>query len=108
MIASTCSRRWRIPLFLALLFGLGALIVGAGGFDVAVLDLMPLLLLSAVMLVWPYPGAELIARLVKRRPRPSPAPLVPRPRPPMRTPHGGRLISFSLGGRAPPALAGCL
>jgi hypothetical protein len=101
-------RRWRLPLLFLLLAGLGALVLGLGGLDTTVLDLLPLVLLIAVMLIWPYPGEELIARLSRRPGRhPRPARSAPRLRPPLRTPHGGRLISLSLGGRAPPAAAGC-
>lgn len=108
MVRPGRSWRWRVPLLSALLLGLGALVLALGGFDNALLDLMPLTLLVATMLVWPYPGADLIAGLVKRRGRrPSSAAIVPRARPPLRTPHGGRLIALSLGGRAPPAPAGC-
>jgi hypothetical protein len=94
---------------LALVLGLGALIVALGGIDDALLNLMPLAMLVVAMVVWPYPGTELIERLVRRwSRRASGAPLAPRARAPRRTPHGGRLLAHALGGRAPPALAGCV
>jgi hypothetical protein len=105
------DRPWRRRLPLLALVGLAlvGIALGASCWDPGLLDLLPPLSLVAVMLVWPYPGADLIEGILRRRRRrPRPAPmLAPRPRAPRSTPHGGRLISLSLGGRAPPLGLGC-
>jgi len=101
-------RRRRLPALAAT--AVLALAVGLGGvsFDVGLLGLLPPLLLVAAMLVRPYPGAELIDRIRLRRSRPRPAAAVCAPRRrPVRVRRGGRLISSSLGGRAPPLSLGC-
>jgi hypothetical protein len=105
-VAKSRSWRWRIPLLVLLALLLGATFLALGGFDTAILDLLPPVALVALMLAWPYPGTELIVRLAKRRRRRPGAVLAPRLRPPRRLPRGGCLISLSLGGRAPPAFAG--
>ncbi|HUA10538.1 MAG TPA: hypothetical protein VMA83_00870 [Solirubrobacteraceae bacterium] len=73
-----------------------------------VLYLFPVALLAAVMLLGRYPGHRtLVALSGRRRTR--------RRRPPLaaRTPRnvdvrcGGRLVTISLAGRAPPLAAGC-
>lgn len=105
MAASRFSKRGRLVLsaaLLALSFGL----LFATGFDVGLMMLAPAIGTLALLLVWPYPGLELILRIIARR-----RPLRPRrTRPSSRrrtavVARGGRLIATSLGGRAPPRSA---
>ncbi|HVW48389.1 MAG TPA: hypothetical protein VHA76_15140 [Solirubrobacterales bacterium] len=105
MAASRFSKRGRLVLsaaFVALTAGL----LLATGFGLGLMMVMPALTLAALMVIWPYPGLELIMRIAARRPPPRPR----RARPPARrrraaVARGGRLIAASLGGRAPPAAA---
>jgi hypothetical protein len=73
------------------------------------LTLLPLFLLLGILVLRPYAGEQLIARLRKRKPRRDPQlPLVASrgPRVPVMA-RGGRLIATAMAGRAPPlALAG--
>ena len=104
MATSHLSRRCRVLLLVVLAaFSLAALLVT--GFDVGVLMLLPALVTAALLIVWPYPGLELILRIAaRRRPRPGRSRAVRRRRP-IAVARGGRLIAASLGGRAPPVLA---
>jgi hypothetical protein len=105
MAASRFSNRGRLVLsaaLLALSFGL----LFATGFDVGLMMLAPAFGTAALLLVWPYPGLELLTRILARRRPPRPR----RTRPPSRrrsvvVARGGRLIAASLGGRAPPQSA---
>jgi hypothetical protein len=98
------SKRGRLVLlaaFVALTTGL----LLATGFGLGLMMVMPALTLAALMVIWPYPGLELLLRIAARRRPPRPR----RARPPHRrrrgaVARGGRLIAASLGGRAPPAL----
>ncbi|MGA8745965.1 MAG: hypothetical protein WB507_08875 [Solirubrobacterales bacterium] len=96
-----------MPLLVLLVVVLGATILALGGIDTGVLDLLPAALLVAVMLAFPYPATALIDHLAGRQ-RQHRANLAPRLRPAPRVRLGSCLISLSLGGRAPPALAGTL
>jgi len=74
------------------------------------LFVVPVLLLALALVVKGYPGERAIewlrAARIARRSRPSSLPWRPRVRPHALL-RGGRLISGSLAGRAPPSLAGC-
>lgn len=101
-------RRWRFPALALAAAAVVLVLVGAGTVDVGLLGLLPPLALVATMLAWPYPGAELIDRIRQRRVRPRPGATVSPPRrQALRLRRGGRLISSSLGGRAPPLSLGC-
>ncbi len=99
---------------MAVIIALGALVllVLSGTLDPlqsGALTLLPALAVAAVMILRPYAGERVIARLRARRlclPRTRPA--APRPRPAATgIARGGRLIAAALAGRAPPlALAG--
>jgi hypothetical protein len=101
MATSHLSRRCRVLLLVVLAaFSLAALLVT--GFDVGLLMLLPALVTAALLIVWPYPGLELILRIAaRRRPRPGRSRAVRRRRP-IAVARGGRLIAASLGGRGPP------
>jgi hypothetical protein len=75
------------------------------------LTMLPALALALVMLIRPYLGQRVIARLRRdrlRRAAPRGPAVAHSPRPAARVARGGRLIAVSLAGRAPPpALAGC-
>jgi hypothetical protein len=95
------SPRGRV-LLLAVLAAITLAALLATGFSVGLLMLLPALATAALLIVWPYPGLELILRIAaRRRPRPRRARLVRRRRP-LLVARGGRLIAASLGGRAPP------
>jgi hypothetical protein len=104
MATSHLSRRCRVLLLVVLAgFSLASLLVT--GFDVGLMMLLPALVTAALLIVWPYPGLELILRIAaRRRPRPGRSRAVRRRRP-IAVARGGRLIAVSLGGRAPPVLA---
>jgi hypothetical protein len=104
MASSHLSRRGRV-LLLVVLAALSLVALLLTGFNVGMLMLLPALVTAALLIVWPYPGLELILRIAaRRRPRPGRSRAVRRRRP-LAVARGGRLIAASLGGRAPPALA---
>ena len=104
MAGSHLSPRGRV-LLLAAFAAISLAAVLLTGFDIGLMMLLPALFTAVLMIVWPYPGLELILRIAaRRRPRPGRARAVRRRRP-IVAPRGGRLIAVSLGGRAPPALA---
>ncbi len=95
------SPRGRV-LLLAVLAAISVAALFLTGFSVGLLMLLPALVTAALLIVWPYPGLELILRIAaRRRPRPGRARLVRRRRPTL-VARGGRLIAASLGARAPP------
>jgi hypothetical protein len=101
MASSHLSPRGRVLLLVVLAaLSLAALLLT--GFNVGMLMLLPALVTAALLIVWPYPGLELILRIAaRRRPRPGRSRAVRRRRP-IAVARGGRLIAASLGGRAPP------
>jgi hypothetical protein len=105
MASSHLSPRGRVLLLVVLAaLSLAALLLT--GFNVGMLMLLPALVTAALLIVWPYPGLELILRIAaRRRPRPGRSRAVRRRRRPIAVARGGRLIAASLGGRAPPVLA---
>jgi hypothetical protein len=104
MASSHISPRGRV-LLIAVLAALSLAALLATGFDIGLMMLLPALVTAVLMIVWPYPGLELILRIAtRRRPRPGRARAVRRRRP-IVVARGGRLIAASLGGRAPPVLA---
>jgi hypothetical protein len=88
------------------LFAVGALalsgLLGLSRQDL--LTLLPLFLLMAVLVLRPYAGERLIARLRRGRPsRTRPGPVVASRRPQLSgLARGGRLIATAMAGRAPP------
>ncbi len=103
MATSHLSRRCRV-LLLVVLAALSLAVLLLTGFDVGLMMLLPALVTAVSMIVWPYPGLELILRIAaRRRPRPGRSRAVRRRRP-FAVARGGRLIAASLGGRAPPVL----
>jgi len=97
------SPRGRV-LLLAALAAISVAALFLTGFDVGLLMLLPALTMAALLVVWPYPGLELILRIAARR-RPRPGRTRTRRvhrRRPLLVARGGRLIAASLGGRAPP------
>jgi hypothetical protein len=104
MATSHLSPRGRV-LLLVVLAALSLAALLATGFAIGLMMLLPALITAALLIVWPYPGLELILRIAaRRRPRPGRARAVRRRRP-IVVARGGRLLASSLGGRAPPALA---
>jgi hypothetical protein len=104
MAISHLSPRGRV-LLLAVLAATALAALLLTGFAVGLMMLLPALVTAVLMIVWPYPGLELILRIAaRRRPRPGRARAARRRRP-TTVARGGRLIAASLGGRAPPALA---
>ncbi len=103
MATSHLSPRCRVLLLVVLAaLSLAALLLT--GFNVGLLMLLPALVTAALLIVWPYPGLELILRIAaRRRPRPGRRACLRRRRP-IAVARGGRLIAASLGGRAPPVL----
>jgi hypothetical protein len=101
MASSHLSPRGRVLLLVVLAaLSLAALLLT--GFNVGMLMLLPALVTAALLIVWPYPGLELILRIAaRRRPRPGRSRAVRRRRL-IAVARGGRLIAASLGGRAPP------
>jgi hypothetical protein len=94
----------RVMVAIALL-GVAALALG-GVLGLArqdALTLLPLFLLIGILVLRPYAGERLIARLRKSQPRRAPQlPSVSRrPRRPVLA-RGGRLIATAMAGRAPP------
>jgi hypothetical protein len=101
------SRHGRLLVIAAVgLLALGLLI--ASDFDLGLLMVLPALAIAVVFFAWPYPGLELIMRIAARRKRPRRRSAPTPPRAPARLHRGGRLISASLGGRAPPCFLGGL
>ena len=98
------NRRLALTAFVALA---AAALLLATGFDLGVLMLLPALVTLVVLLVWPEPGLELILRIANRRRRRSTTARFRAGRGRLTIARGGRLLSASLGGRAPPALRGC-
>lgn len=104
MAPSRLSPRGRV-LLLAVLAAISLAALFVTGFDLGLMMLLPALVTAVLMIVWPYPGLELILRIAaRRRPRPGRTRAVRRRRPVV-VARGGRLLASSLGGRAPPALA---
>jgi hypothetical protein len=101
MASSHLSPRCR-ALILVVLAAVSLAALLLTGFNVGMLMLLPALVTAALLIVWPYPGLELILRIAaRRRPRPGRSRAVRRRRP-IAVARGGRLIAASLGGRAPP------
>ncbi len=113
-LSSLSRRRARVAGRLALILVLVCLTVLAlgGAIDLlqtGVLTMLPALALAVMMLMRPYPGERVVARLRARRRRASAVRCtVGFLRPEASVARGGRLIAVALAGRAPPlAFADC-
>ena len=104
MPASRRSRRLGICLLTALLSCVASLVLGLGGLDATLLDLLPFALLVGLMLAWPDARAALILAISRRpRRRRGTRPSSGRRRPrPLIAP--AFLASRAHGARAPPLL----
>jgi hypothetical protein len=101
----------RRPLAFAALTVLWLLGLELLGVEAALAYLAPALLILLPLLGGRYPGDEALARVARRRARPSrrPPPAVPplrRRRVGALLPRGGRLVAASLAGRGPPPQLG--